>query len=389
MSEFWRPHQTSLQILAISAYRDALLRQASRDDLLRLSTTLDPETKAWLDLFAAARHEAIAPDPAFVRRLDRIVAQAPGPSQNHPAFAALQPLRRSEAPSLNGHHQIRRGPAPPQPSAWRAWRHTGLQVSMAALTMILIVGSLVAALYPLYGQHLRPFALIAPVRTTDETMLLDVTLTEADIPPFRIEGGLAITEYPDGGSSTAWASPRHPQVFVIAAGRLRLTVTDAPQPVRLIQPGQDAPHDALMAGQDAVLPTGTMVIAPGGTKLEFLNEGPEAATKLDVLSAPTSAGAEQDGARANTSMGAQAAEIVPPVSLGLRQITIAPGETLPAPIVEGVAQSAVPVDIDQLYELRSNLDGSFVNPGSEPLAIYVLTVEGTAPPSIPASASRP
>lgn len=107
MPEFPRPQPAPRPLppaAAISAYRNALLRDAPSEERERLAAWLDPEQVAWLDLFRAAQREPMRPEPAFITRLDRIVAAAPGPTSAAPKLETLGPLRLSRSHAVNGLH---------------------------------------------------------------------------------------------------------------------------------------------------------------------------------------------------------------------------------------------------------------------------------------------
>jgi DNA-binding beta-propeller fold protein YncE len=138
---------------AIAAYREALLRGAPAAELERLAANLDSEIVAWLDLFQASRREAIRPDPAFVRRLDRIVAKAPGPKLARSPLGSLMPLRLVRSHTANGRRQELNAQAtiPVRPSVpWQtAWSQSAARLAAAMLLIALLIGSVWTALYPL------------------------------------------------------------------------------------------------------------------------------------------------------------------------------------------------------------------------------------------------
>ena len=92
---------------AISRYRDALLRDATPEELAHLGSALDPEEVAWLELFRRAQREPVALDPAFVARLDRIVAAAPGPPPAEPDPAAPGRFRLTRSHAVLGRARTR------------------------------------------------------------------------------------------------------------------------------------------------------------------------------------------------------------------------------------------------------------------------------------------
>ena len=129
---------------AISAYRDALLRDAPAEELVPLAASLEPEEIAWLEAFRVAQREPVALDPAFVARLDRAVAAAPGPGSNRgvPDSRGPQSLKPSHAIT------VRRPPAvhssAPPNRLWRDPRQALPQLATAGLLIVLLVAGLFA-----------------------------------------------------------------------------------------------------------------------------------------------------------------------------------------------------------------------------------------------------
>ena len=66
-------------VATISAYRNALLRNAPRPELAHLAASLDPDVVAWLELMREGQR-VMAPDPGFVARLATHLEAAPGPA---------------------------------------------------------------------------------------------------------------------------------------------------------------------------------------------------------------------------------------------------------------------------------------------------------------------
>lgn len=154
---------------AIAAYREALLRHAPAEELAQLAAALDPEIVAWLDLFQASRRETIHPDPAFVRRLDRIVATAPGPKPARSPLGSLTPLRLIRSHTANGRRQQLNAQAtiPVRPSVpWQtAWPQSAARLAAAVLLIALLFGSAWTALYPLRWWEDEGHPLFAPEGT--------------------------------------------------------------------------------------------------------------------------------------------------------------------------------------------------------------------------------
>jgi DNA-binding beta-propeller fold protein YncE len=165
---------------AISAYRHALLRNAPADELTRLAAALDPETVAWLDLFQASRRETIRPDSAFVRRLERAIAAAPGPQLTRPLLGSMTPLRLIRAHAANGRRTqtTTQATIPARPSVpWHtAWPQSAARLTAAVLLIALLVGSTWMALYPLRlwdNEGLPLFAVQETPATADSAPTLE------------------------------------------------------------------------------------------------------------------------------------------------------------------------------------------------------------------------
>jgi sugar lactone lactonase YvrE len=129
---------------AISAYRDALLHDASAEELVQLAASLHPEEIAWLDVFRAAQREPVALDPAFVARIDRVVAAAPGPGSSRDIHESRGPLRLKHPHAIT----VRRPPGAlstlPPDRLWRDPRQALPQLATAALLIVLLVAGLFA-----------------------------------------------------------------------------------------------------------------------------------------------------------------------------------------------------------------------------------------------------
>jgi sugar lactone lactonase YvrE len=125
---------------AISLYRDALLRNAAPEDLAHLGRSLDPDEIVLLELFRAAQREPVPLDPAFVARLDRVIATAPGP---HPAAPDPSSPGRFRLSRSHAVHVPRPTPAtpvlPPARQAF-AWRLVPQLATAAWLVVLLLAG---------------------------------------------------------------------------------------------------------------------------------------------------------------------------------------------------------------------------------------------------------
>jgi DNA-binding beta-propeller fold protein YncE len=383
-----RPEGTRPPAAAISAYRDALLRDASPDELARLAASLDPDIVALLDLFRTAQREPAPPDAAFVARLDRLIAAAPGPedAQAPNGFAPFR-LRRSHA--VNGrkpHGGLEMSATRPLLAPRQALQH----LATAVLLILLVAASLFAVLIPLRGRVNLGLPLIVPeaVETAD-TVLLDLTLS--DIPPYLAQGGMAVTTYPPGGSSQELAA-NSTEVLYIAAGPMTVRVVEALQPVRVIAPrtaGDGTPDQLLSVGDELDLATGATIVSPPETIIDLVNAGSASTVMLDLLWSTPSYSTEDGGAVWQRARGGKSQDLVLPVSIILRRVTLDIDETFPAPTSTDVSQAAATVDGDRKLDLVLTPELDFVNAGKEPLDLYVLTVTNNATAATPAAVAAP
>jgi DNA-binding beta-propeller fold protein YncE len=383
-----RPEGTRPSAAAISAYRDALLRDASPEELGRLATSLDPQIVALLDLFRTAQREPARPDAAFVARLDRLIAAAPGPEDARSSHA-FTPFRLRRSHAVNG----RRPPGTLATSTARpllAPRQILQQWATAALLVLLVAASLFAFLVPLRGRvNLGLPLIVRESAETADTVLLDLTLS--NIPPYRAEGGMAVTTYPPGGSSQELAA-NSTEVLYIAAGPMTVRVVEAPQPVRVIAPraaAGEVPDQMLAAGDELDLATGVTLVASPETIIDLINEGSAPAVMLDLLWSTPSYSTEDGGAVWERARGGKRQELVLPVSIILRRVTLDAGETIPAPASADVSQAAATVDEERRLDLVLSPDLEFANAGDEPLDVYVLTVTNNAVAATPATPAVP
>jgi hypothetical protein len=344
-------------------------------------------------LAGAADPPSEAIDPDLVATVQRVHALDVVPPLS-PTFASTlwEDLMHMNAPSAAA---IAGLPfpvvAPPQPDVlpgrWSGERSRASlsRIAAAILLLALLAGSAFAALYPLqpWGRSRLPLFVgsgtpPAEATTARESPLLDLTLT--DIAPLSAEGGIAITNYPPGGSSQERAATAV-EVLYIAAGPMSMSVVEAPQPMRVIPSAEATAEESesmLSAGQDLVVETGTTLVAPPGAIIELRNEGSSPAAMLDLLWVSASTSTESGGAVWGKAAGGTRQNLTPPVSILLRRLSVDAGATIPAPASADTAQSAAVVDPERSLDLRSSSDGAIINGGDEPLEVYILTVSGAA-----------
>jgi hypothetical protein len=359
----------------------------------------DPSLEIALDrywnmvLAGSADPPGEAIDPDLVATVQRVHALDVTPPLS-PTFASTlwEDLMHVNAPSAAAIS----GPpftvvAPPRrgvlPGRWTGDRPrlSFSRIAAAILLLALLAGSAFAALYPLQhwgGSRLPLFAGSgtppAEAIMAREEPIVDLTLT--DIAPLSAEGGIAITNYPPGGSSQERAATSL-EVLYIAAGPMTASVIEAPQPMRVIPPREattDQPESALSAGQESVLVTGTTLVAPPGTVVELRNDGSVPTSMLDLLWVTASTSSESGGAMWARATPIHRQDLTPPVSIVLWRLTLDAGATVPPPASSAIAQSVGPVDQTRMYELHRESEGSYRNPGDEPLEVYILNVSGAS-----------
>jgi sugar lactone lactonase YvrE len=137
---------------AISLYRDALLREAAPEELAHLGRSLDPEEIAWLKLFRAAQREPAPLDPAFVARLERVLAIAPGPHAADPESPSQGQLRLTRSHAVHVPRPTRATAVlPPVRSAFTLRQLTPHLATVALLLVLMLAG-----LYTLGPLRSRP-----------------------------------------------------------------------------------------------------------------------------------------------------------------------------------------------------------------------------------------
>src|SRR5215213_8315215 len=172
----------------ISLYRDALLRDAAPEELAHLGRSLDPEEIAWLELFRAAQREPVPLEPAFVARLDRVIAAAPGPHPDAPDPSTQGRFRLTRSHAVHVPRPEQASPVlPPARSAFAL-----PQLATAALILVLVLTGLYTV-GPLRSRPPEPMlgALEGPVKLE---FLWEATAAGAD--QFSKPYGLGIA--PDG-----------------------------------------------------------------------------------------------------------------------------------------------------------------------------------------------
>ena len=252
----------------------------------------------------------------------------------------------------------------------------------ATIVLIVVVTSAVVAL--LYALRLsegdeRLFVAGSDTPTvettlTGETTLLDLTLT--DMPTYRAQLGMYIVTLPPG-TKTEQHSGAGPQLFFVADGSVTVRAGTAPEPLEVIPPGRPGapPSKTLVAqGEQATMETGATLLAPAGAVFDLFTTGPAAASVVDLLAAADSRGLGDGITVQFASNGGMVVDLAAPVSIVLRQGSLAPEETLPAPASDATRQVVAPPEAAAMGDLRSGTGGTVRNAGQQPVDLYVLTV---------------
>jgi hypothetical protein len=353
----------------LNRYLDARTADQSAD--LRL---LDPALAQAVEAFFAA-DDTPGPAPGLAQRIwADALAQTDTPRP--------MPLPVREPAVANGYG--RRGW---QPAAPERGPSTLAFLATAAL-LLLSLGLATAGIRvvgPQVARHV-PFAIQAPPTTEPSTDVPDAALPDAtllaltlpDAPRYRTALGTKLGMLPPGSQLAITASPHGPQVIFVVAGPLSLQVTTAPHPVRIIpstgEAAAGAPDVTLAAGGQTTLAAGATIVASPGVAFTLRPSGSAAAKILLLLDPPDSRFRETNGATWQpTTNGGVTQTVSGPLSLSLRQTTLAPGVTLPAP--GGAAQQVVVVaDAAQMGDVRSLATGAVRNAGRQPVSLYVLTL---------------
>jgi hypothetical protein len=254
-------------------------------------------------------------------------------------------------------------------------------VAAAVILFIAIASAMVALLYPHRPWEVgeRPSIAVSEptaVETalTGETTLLDLTLTE--MPTFRAQLGIFIaTLLP--GTQTELRSGAGPDLFYVAEGPITVRAWTAPEPLEVIPPesaGARPPAAFIAQGEQATMETGSTLLIPGGAVINLFTTSSTTGRVVDLLSA-TDSRRQGDGANVQfASNGGMTVDLAAPVAIALRQGTLPPEATLPAPSSDDTRQIVATLDAAAMGDLRSGMGGSVRNAGEKPVELYVLSV---------------
>jgi hypothetical protein len=301
----------------------------------------------------------------------------------HPAFASAlwEELMTSHALSATASADL---PLPTagaetvstRPLAALPRAHPLARLAAALLLFALLAGSVLAVLYPYrpHGDGLLPILapVGAPTATVDSvggSLLLDLTLT--DLPPMRTFGGIDVTEYPPGAYSEE-RTPYFPEVFHIVVGPMTMIVAESPEPVQIIAPGASTTTSNAEEGDEAVLGTGTTVVAPAGSVLALHNDGTMPTRQLSLISGGDAYASHRDGATWRWGSVGMPQDLAPPVTIRLEQLTLNPSAALPLPESGWGEYAAATLDAERGRELSFDTDAGWRNTGLEPMQVYLL-----------------
>lgn len=343
---------------------------------------LDPELAASVRRVRAL-DSAPAADPAFASRLWEDLV----PTQTVPV-PFDRPGRRLLGDRATPRLRRPRRPTVPFPPRCRRWAIAHLA------TAVLVLLSLTAVVLTVGGRPDRqPVRLPAAqnVAATPAAAAALVRLTLTDLPPRReAQATLWRTTFDPGGSLRILAGAG-PHVLYVEAGALRVAPVKAPSPLRVVRAGTGGAVEAgesVAAGGEARLEAGDTLVVPADGAAEMSNVGASPVAVLTLLLHGTMLWLDERGTE-RTPMVAEIVETVPPPhpspTVVLERVTLAPGEHLPAPPAPAVMVVA-PVepasgDALSVEEAPGLASGAARNRGTEPLAVYVLTVTAATEPA--------
>ena len=133
---------------------------------------------------------------------------------------------------------------------------------------------------------------------------------------------------------------------------------------------------ALIAqGQHATLETGDTLLAPAGAVVDLFTMESEPAQVVWLLGATNNTSHNDAGITwSQATNGFSTHTVTSPVAIVLRQASLGPDVTFPAPASSETRQVVVLRDPTRLGELRTSTGGALRNAGEQPLDLYILTV---------------
>jgi hypothetical protein len=341
------------------------------------------------------REQLLLRDPGEAEGCDPMLT---APVRPLPAHRELPAVERSPWFSSNGRGRdaahSENGWAPdPLARARTASRHSfvaparvAIHVAAVIVLVIVVASAAVALLYPLRLWEVGQRAFVAGSTTasgeralTGETTLLDLTLT--DIPTYRAQLGMYFATIPPG-STTEQHSGAGPQLFYVAEGSVTVRARTAPEPLWVVPPESDDRHpakDLIAQGDQATVETGATLLVPKGAVVDLFTRGATAA-RVVLLFAATDNRSFDDGVNWQfATNGGMITLLATPISINLRQGSLEPYATIPAPASDGTHQIMAPLEARRMGDLRSGTGGTVRNAGKQPVDLYLLTVTAASP----------
>jgi hypothetical protein len=407
---------------AIMAYREALLRNASRAERAKFATHLEPDVVAWLELMRDLQRTTM-PDPAFVARLAAQLASTPAPDPaQQPASPGARRVRRSHAVSMTPPAGRKMTIAPTRGARWYALRRAITSLTTVMLLLILVVGFMVLRLRIAQAPETGPWV-PALVRALDgipgviDVPLAETTFMPADLPIGEKEGlYYQLTLPPDTSLPSlgaAFCGCRRETITagvgveVVQSGSYTLWLE---APLRVQRGGVPDRTEAIPARTEVTLTAGDVVIYPDyAASGEVRNTG---ATPVTLVGFAIVAAGGSGTPVPMTPQGVQAtlwehalptewATLPPgPLNLTLHQVTLLPGTSIAAYQPAGVQAIRITSGMISRNLIRigdalpsgpplvqtagstissvlpdSRLQETLANTGTTPAALLVLIIE--------------
>jgi quercetin dioxygenase-like cupin family protein len=215
-----------------------------------------------------------------------------------------------------------------------------------------------------------------------ERSLLDVVLPEEQLQtPGRFNSIMGYYSIP-AGSQDSWSGPTdtapEPLVWHVLSGTYAVR---ADQDVQVTRAGASGKTSVVAAGTESTLGPGDTLVRPAGALMELANDGTEPVllvvwTLGDINVQGPSLPSSWDSLPCypgETSGTAPSG----PVRLKLRLVTVTPGSTFSAPAGAFVQQF---LDLtSEAPNLGQKSDYSLINQGTEPVTLYVVSLEPASP----------
>jgi mannose-6-phosphate isomerase-like protein (cupin superfamily) len=305
-----------------------------------------------------------APSRSARARVGRAVAAEIGRLTTVDAMETSVILAIAPPVAANGHH----APAPalprPRPVPHRSARRALDHAALAALLLLALVAG-AAALGPPRAERPGPAAVGEPAGATPTAAEVGVQTAIDALPGPTVWAGIVRNRF-EPGADVDFASHHYADLGFVEAGTI---VLRAEGPARVTRAGNGATAD-VAAGTEAVLGLGDGYSVAHGTAFRLRAAGTAPATLITAGIGPADPGPSGRGFFFSIIGDTYDPPVALPAVATLRQVAVAAGATLPA-APPGELIVAAPADPAGNL-LRS--DDGYRNPGTAPLAAYVLTV---------------